>query len=328
MDSSNAVYGNRSLGLVGGGKWGKNLARVFNDQQTLHTICDYNEELLNTYLSLYKDVKTTSHYQKILDDPSIRQVAIATPPPTHFNLVKQALLAGKDVFVEKPLCLHKSEAQELAQIAYASRSILMVGHILQYHPIVNLLQNILRNKVCGDLLSLHAQRYNPLTAYKEEDVLWDLAPHDISVILSLCPNQILKHVHPTKTVYSKGDILDVVYFKVEFESNIKVILEVSRLSPFKQQKLVVVCSKASFVFDDTKDWEDKLSVFQGHENYKKLLEMEFKKIQKAEPLRQECDHFMNCCLHRQIARTNAEEAIPVVDLLQQVHTHCDQLHAA
>lgn len=313
----------RTLALVGGGNWGKNLARSFYSQGLLHTLCDLNEEHLKTYAEKYPEVKLTTDFQSVLKQPKITKVAIATPPPTHYALVKQALLAGKDVFVEKPLCMDMNEGLELAHLAEKQGLVLMTGHIMQYHPIINMIQEIVKEQLFGPLISIQSKRFNPLSFYKEEDVLWDLGPHDISLILSFCGNAPLKNICYTEHNHSQGGVLDALTFHMDFESGFHADVGISRLSPIKQQKIELTCSKAVLVFDDTKIWHEKLAILshEEHKLYNHRLKVydQMAKIPQLEPLKRECDHFRDCCEKRKKAITCAHEAINVVNILQTVH---------
>lgn len=299
---------NRNLALVGAGNWGKNLARNFFELGCLHSICDMDEALLARYRDLYKPLNTTSSFQSILDNPEISLVAIATPIATHYPLVKMALLAGKDVYVEKPLCIDVDHAHELVDLATSTKRILMVGHILQYHPMINHLQELVSKGTIGDILKVSAKRHIPHSPQVNDHIIWDLAPHDLSVILSLIPHKpdfinVLSVTNPKK-------VIDQAEVSIKFDSlPSNSFIDVSRLHSVKEQKLIVEGSKGTLIFDDTKPWNEKLFHLQSQQHIS---------VEQSEPLRNECRHFLDCCVSRASPKTNGEEAIPVVQILQTV----------
>ena len=180
----------RTLALVGAGYWGKNLARNFHGLGALHTICDSARTTLDSYGGEYSGVRKETEFAKVLADQSITQVAIAAPAVLHYQLAKAALDAGKDVFVEKPLCLDLAEARELVGLAESKERVLMVGHLLQHHPLLQELHMILARGELGKLQYITSNRLNLGKIRREENALWSFAPHDISVILSLAGGRL------------------------------------------------------------------------------------------------------------------------------------------
>ncbi|MBF0383881.1 MAG: Gfo/Idh/MocA family oxidoreductase, partial [Magnetococcales bacterium] len=175
----------KSIAVVGTGYWGKNLVRNFFDLGVLHTICDCNRDTSHEFLLKYPDVLVAESFQAVIENPEIKGVVIATPAVTHADLVREALLAGKDVFVEKPLCLSEKDGVELTRLAEKQQQILMVGHLLWYHPVVLKLKELVVNGELGRIQYIYSNRLNLGKLRQEENVLWSFAPHDISVILGL-----------------------------------------------------------------------------------------------------------------------------------------------
>ncbi len=313
---------NRSLALVGAGNWGKNLARNFHALNVLHTICEPNLDLLNSYKTIYTDVQLEPSFQKVLDNAAIDKIAIAAPAPLHYTLAKQALLAGKDVFVEKPLCLNIEEAEELEQLAQQLDRILMVGHLLQYHPCVIELQKMVRHGELGRIYTISSHRLNLGTIRTEENALWSFAPHDISVILSLAGENVPKELRCIGGSYLSKGIADTTMTTMQFDNDLFAHIYVSWLHPFKEQKLVVTGSHGMAVFDDTLPWEQKLQFYKQPVTWKNgSIPLANKVVGEpvavpfGEPLKEECLHFLHSCEQHTPPKTNGEEGIRVLKVL-------------
>ena len=313
----------KNLAVVGAGRWGKNLVRNFHELGALYTVCDTNEALLDTLQENYPDVKFSSNYKQVVEDPTITRIVVSAPAIQHYKLAKQALLAGKDVYVEKPLCMDCTEAGELIDIADKQGLILMVGHLLQYHPCVVKLKEIIGAGELGKLQYIVSNRLN-LGAYRlEENALWNFAPHDVSVILSLCGHRLPDQVRCMGAAYLSSGIADTTLTTLRFEGNIRAHIYVSWLNPYKEQKLVVVGSDGMAVFDDTKPWEEKLLLHRNHVTWSEghiplANQGEPEKIipSKEEPLRNECSHFLKCCDERLTPLTDGKEGLRVLRVLQ------------
>lgn len=312
-----------SLALIGAGRWGKNLARNFFDLGVLHTICDASEALLDKFEGVYTDVALTSNFTGLLDNPAIKQVAIAAPAAQHYALAKQALMANKDVFVEKPLCLCQNEGEELIRLANERGCVLMVGHLLQYHPVVRRLQEMVGAGELGRLQYIVSNRLNLGSIRTEENALWSFAPHDISVILSLCGHRLPTELRCTGGEYLSKGVADTTMTTMSFDEDIKAHIYVSWLNPFKEQKLIVIGSTGMAVFDDTKVWDEKLTIYRNHikwtnGNIPEANKNEAEKVhvELKEPLREECLHFIKCCQDRLTPRTDGKEGLRVLKVLQ------------
>lgn len=308
----------KHIALVGAGYWGKNLVRVFWELGVLRIVCDLNEKNLNDRKKEFPELETTSDYDSILNDDVIKAVVIATPAVTHYDLCRKAILAGKDVFVEKPLALKVENAEELVEIAKKNKRILMVGHLLLYHPAVIKLKELIAKGELGDIRYIYSNRLNFGKLRKEENVLWSFAPHDISVIVDILG--IPEKVASSGKSYLQKDIPDTTVSIMEFEGEKAAHIFVSWLNPFKEQKLSVIGSKAMAVFDDQA--KDKLILYRhqvkwlenGYPDAVKA-EGEVMEIAKGEPLKEEAMHFLECIKERKQPRTDGKSALNVLKVL-------------
>jgi UDP-2-acetamido-3-amino-2,3-dideoxy-glucuronate N-acetyltransferase len=314
----------KNVAVVGCGKWGKNLARNFHQLGTLHTICDANESLLDKFQSQYPDVKSTSNYTSVLEDNAITRIVIAAPSFKHFELAKQALRVGKDVYVEKPLCMNSHEAEELILLAEDRKLILMVGHLLHYHPCLRRLQELTDGGELGKVQYIVSNRLNLGALRLEENALWDLAPHDVSVILALCGQRMPVQVRCTGEALISEGIADTALISLKFEGGVSAHIYASRVNPYKEQKLTVVGSQGMAVFDDTSAWENKLLLYRNPLNWPEGSSMpvinnitpEKVNVPQSEPLRTECEHFIQCCEKRMKPKTDGQEGLRVLKVLQ------------
>jgi UDP-2-acetamido-3-amino-2,3-dideoxy-glucuronate N-acetyltransferase len=306
------------VGVVGCGYWGKNLVRNFSELGALGALCDVDPGRLEEFRKSYS-VTTTNNFDEMLGMPGIGAVAIATPAAQHYSLAKKALLAGKDVFVEKPLALHLDQGEELVDLARRHSQVLMVGHLLHYHPAVMELKQLIQNGELGRLEYVSSSRLNLGKVRTEEDILWSFAPHDISAILHLL-NEVPERVAAQGASYLNHQIADVTLSVLSFGSGVKAHIFVSWLHPFKEQKLIIVGDRKMAVFDDTEterklvlyphriDWVDRLPVAHRAEG-------EVVPLRKQEPLRNECLHFIECVRERKTPRTDGENGLSVLRIL-------------
>jgi len=307
--------------VVGSGYWGQNLVRNYYQMNALLAICDSNRERLEELGKKYPECALISDYQEVLDDEKIRAVVIATPAETHFNLVKKALLAGKDVYVEKPLCLSVDEGTELVNLARKLGRILMVGHLLWYHPALRKLKELIDEGELGQIRYIYSHRLNFGKIRREENILWSFAPHDISVILGLL-GEMPDSVQAQGGNYLHSQIADVTMSTMSFPSGVKAHIFVSWLHPFKEQKLVVVGDKKMAVFNDVEK-TDKLLLYPHSIDWKNNLPIANKADSQAviydetEPLRAECLHFLECIQSRTQPLTDGSEGLRVLTVLNQ-----------
>jgi len=310
-----------SLAVVGGGYWGKNLVRNFHNLGALKLICDSNDIVFEKYREQYKDVETCLAFNDVIRDDSIDAVVISTPAETHYQLAREALLADKHVYVEKPLVLDENEAQSIIQIAKERNRILMVGHLLQYHPIFMKLKELALSGELGRINYIYSNRLNLGKIRREENILWSFAPHDISMILALAEDEP-ESVIATGGFYLHSKIADVTTTHMEFKSGMQAYVHVSWLHPFKEQKLVVVGDRKMAVFNDTKQWEDKLLLYPHRIKWEHNIpvadkaEAEKVDVPQQEPLRQECEHFLNCIATGKTPITDGNEGLRVLRVLK------------
>lgn len=308
-----------SVAVIGSGYWGRNLVRVFHELDALSCVCDTREEVLSEIGAQYK-VPTITSFDKVLADPDVEAVAIALPAANHYSVAKQALQQGKDVYVEKPLALRVSEGLELVDLAQKEGRILMVGHILQYHPAVLELRRRIQVGDLGKIQYIYSSRLNLGKLRTEENILWSFAPHDISAILFLLgetPTRVSAHAG----TFLSSQIADTTLSTFDFKTGAKAHIFVSWLHPFKEQKLTVVGDRKMAVFDDVEkerklvlyphriDWVDRLPVARKEE-------AEVVSLAKVEPLKAECEHFLESIVSRKQPRTDGENGLQVLRLLE------------
>jgi UDP-2-acetamido-3-amino-2,3-dideoxy-glucuronate N-acetyltransferase len=309
------------VAVVGAGYWGKNLIRNFHELGALSSICDTDSERLSSFTALYPGVQMVVAFSEILQDPTIKAVVIALPAETHSDAVREALLANKDVFVEKPLCLSVQEGEELVALAKKQERILMVGHLLWYHPAVLKLKALIESGELGRIQYIYSNRLNLGKIRREENILWSFAPHDISVILGLI-NETPDNVRAQGGNYLHQQIADVTISLLSFPSGVKAHIFVSWLHPFKEQKLVVVGDRKMAVFNDLEK-NDKLLLYAHSIDWKNGIpvhnkaEAEPVTVNSREPLQAECQHFLDCVVSRAQPRTDGEEGLRVLSVLQR-----------
>lgn len=308
------------IAVVGAGYWGQNLVRNFYALAALGMIVEPNPAAQERMARDYPNVRLTASFADALNDPDIHGLAIATPAETHEMLVREALLADKDVYVEKPLCLSEKEAGKLVELAREKGRILMVGHLLWYHPALLKLQSLVRQGELGRIRYIYSNRLNMGKLRREENVLWSFAPHDVSVILGLL-QEMPESVYAQGGNYLHQNIADVTVSMLSFASGIKAHIFVSWLHPFKEQKLVVVGDRQMAVFDDTAPWEHKLTLYAHQIEWRDNIPQAIKSdgmpvsVNQEEPLRAECAHFLNCIKERVTPRTDGTEGVRVLQVL-------------
>ncbi len=311
----------RNIAVVGTGYWGKNLVRNFHALGALHTIFDSNPDQIDRFLSQYDDIAGVSSFSEVLGNEAIEGVVIVTPAETHFPLAQEALLAGKDVYLEKPLCLSEEDGQELNQLADEGSRILMTGHLLWYHPAIEKLKEMIRAGELGRLQYIYSNRLNLGKLRREENVLWSFAPHDISVILGLL-EEMPKGIQAQGGNYLHQQIADTTVTMLDFPSGVKAHIFVSWLHPFKEQKLIVVGDKQMIVFDDMAPWSAKLASYPHSVHWSGTVpiadkaEMQLIPLKEREPLRAECEHFLNSIATRKKPLTDGQEGLRVLRVLR------------
>lgn len=318
-----------SIAIIGTGYWGKNLVRNFHGLEALTAICDTNPDSIHQFTNQYPGVKGVLSYSEIINDPAIKGIAISTPAPTHAAMAREAILAGKDVYVEKPLCLSEKEGAELNKLARENRRILMVGHLLWYHPAVLKLKELVDNGELGRIQYIYSNRLNLGKLRREENVLWSFAPHDISVVLGLL-GEMPFSIRAQGGNYLHQRIADTTVTLLNFASGVRAHIFVSWLHPFKEQKLVVVGEKKMAVFNDTEEWPKKLQLYPHTIEWSENIpiankaEAENVVVDQYEPLRAECEHFLECITTRNEPRTDGEEGLRVLKVLNACQASLEQ----
>jgi UDP-2-acetamido-3-amino-2,3-dideoxy-glucuronate N-acetyltransferase len=307
-----------TVAVIGCGYWGRNLVRNFHALGALRAVCDHNPTAA-TVMAAEFGVPALD-FASILGREDIAAVIIAAPAEQHFALAQEALLAGKHVYVEKPLALDIDHARTLCQLAERVGRTLMVGHLLQYHPAFLKLKDIVLAGRLGRIQYVYSNRLNLGKIRTEENILWSFAPHDISMILSLIgamPDKVLA----TGKSYLHQAIADVTTMHMSFAGGPAAHIHVSWLHPFKEQRLVVVCERGMAVFDDGLGWDEKLKIYPHHINWVDNIptaakaESEAVPVEQGEPLRLECQHFLECVRTGDRPRTDGQEGLRVLTLL-------------
>jgi UDP-2-acetamido-3-amino-2,3-dideoxy-glucuronate N-acetyltransferase len=315
------VFGTKKVpvGLAGCGYWGRNLARNLHQMGHLAAVCDPSPKILKEVKGAYKGIRTCSKLEDLLSDSKIKAVAIAAPAAQHHDVAKRALLAGKDVFVEKPLALRVPEAEELVELAARKKRVLMIGHILEYHPAIQKLKDFVDSGELGDIHYIYSNRLNLGKVRQEENILWSFAPHDISVIL-LLTGAMPVWASTSGESYLQHDVADVTMTCLAFPGKARAHIFVSWLHPFKEQKLVVIGSRKMAVFDDVVK-EGKLKIFDKGIEWKNGQPVTRQTAEstlffpETEPLREELAHFVDCVRSRKRPRTDGENGLRVLRVL-------------
>ena len=311
----------KNIAVVGCGHWGKNLIRNFYELGVLASISDLNREIAKQYS---KQHSVQNHlFSEIINNPNIEGVVLAVPAKHHAAMAIDAMKQGKHVFVEKPLAMNEDEATLMIETAKENKVQLMVGHLLQYHPVFQKVKEMVLGGEIGEINYIYSNRLSFGKVRTEEDVIWSFAPHDISMILSLA-NQEPEFVTAHSTAILQDNIADTATIHMTFKSGLKSHISVSWLYPYKEQKLVVIGKKAMLVFDDTKSWNEKLciqrykaEINQGSPNLKKD-DLEFIKVIEEEPLKNECQHFIDVIENNIKPLTNKYEVLQVLKVLTAV----------
>ena len=317
-----------NVAVIGSGYWGKNLVRNYHQLGALKLICDKNETILSNFREQYPGVETCLALNDVLSRKNIHGVVIATPAETHHTLAREALLAGKHVYVEKPLVLDEKNGEELIELALQNNSVLMVGHLLRYHPVFMKLKELTLSGELGRVNYIYSNRLNLGKIRREENILWSFAPHDISMILSLAGEEP-ESVFATGGNYLHKRIADVTTTHLDFPSGLKAHVFVSWLHPFKEQKLVVVGDRKMAVFDDTQPWEDKLLLYPHQIAWQNNSPVPIKgnperlNIIQDEPLKLECKHFLECMANGKRPLTDGHEGLSVLRILNAAQRSLD-----
>lgn len=302
------------------GYWGKNLIRNFAELGVLVGVLDDDRAVAESFLQTYPQLHVYSSLDEVLSDPEVRAIVVATPAATQGAVVERALTADKDVFVEKPLALSLERGEKLVRIADERGRLLMVGHLLWYHPAVLRLRDLIASGELGRIQYVYSNRLKVGKIRREENILWSFAPHDISVILGLVGERPVS-IEASGGNYLYQNVADVTVSLLGFPSGVKAHIFVSWLHPYKEQKLVVVGDKKLAVFDDMSA-DGKLALYPHSIEWKDHLpvanraEADIVPVTMEEPLRNECRHFLECIETRQRPRNDGREGLRVLQVLQ------------
>ncbi len=315
------------LGLVGYGYWGPNLARNFHQlpDAWLVACADADAARLNEAARLYALQQTATDPRELFDNPTLDALVIATPARSHFELVSQALNAGKHVLVEKPLALTSADARALTDLARKNNRVLMVGHTFEYNPAVWKIQELLDAGALGELYYVYANRVNLGRVQTDINALWSIAPHDVSILLALLktmPQSVAAH----GATYLHQGIEDVVFTLLNFPNNVVGHIHASWLDPSKTRQMTFVGSEKMIVYDDV-DPEAKIKIYDKGVYKRGDAFGEFQmrvrsgdlyipKIDLTEPLKYECVHFLECIRENKTPRTDGENGLRVVRVLE------------
>ena len=308
------------IAVVGAGYWGENLIRVFHQLGVLSRICDSQPGRLETLGAKYPEAKLEQSLDAVIEDPAIDGVVVATPAETHFGIASRLLEAGKDVFVEKPLVLRCEDAERLMAVAEQRQRILMVGHLLEFHPAITRLQELIEAGGLGRVEYIYSNRLNLGKIRREENALWSFAPHDISVILLLLKKLPIQ-VTATGGAYLQPNIADVTISTMLFDRGVRAHLFVSWLHPYKEQKLIVIGERRIAEFDDVSKtnklqiYERKINLVDGQFIVEKPAAQAIV-LPAGEPLTIECQHFLDCIETRCQPKTDGADAWRVLKVLE------------
>ncbi len=317
------------IGLIGCGYWGRNLCRNFYDLGALASVVDATEKGQATAQSIAPNAIISYNIDVILVDNQIQGVALATPAETHADLAIQVMRAGKDVFVEKPMALSIRDAEAMQTVANETGRILMVGHLLEYHPALLKLRELINSGELGKINYVYSNRLNFGKVRTEENALWSFAPHDVAVILRLL-GQSPVEVSASGGAYLNKNISDVTVSNLRFKDNSRAHIFVSWLHPYKEQRLVVIGDKKMAIFNDVNPFGQKLCLypqsveFDGKIPLLKKEDAEFIEHVNTEPLRQECASFLYCIKSRQSPLTDAQSGIEALRVLHACHASIEQ----
>jgi len=323
-----------TIGQVGLGHWGPNVLRNFMavPGSRVKACCDLDEQALDKVRTSYPGMETTNDYDDLLDDPELDAIVVTASARVHYSLAKAALEHNKHVFVEKPLALHVGEGRELVSLARARGLCLMVGHLLLYHPAVVRLKTYIEQGELGEIRYIYSQRLNLGQVRRDENALWSLAPHDISVALHLLDREPVSVTAQGRDFLRPG-VHDLVFLTMSFGDGSLANCHVSWLDPHKVRRLTVVGSEKMAVFDDMAPRE-KLRIFdQGVDfpqvGYNDLHTLRFgdiyiPRIDMREPLYLECQHFVTCVEHGRTPLTGGENGLAVLQVLASAQQSLDE----
>jgi predicted dehydrogenase len=321
------------IGVVGLGYWGPNVVRNMSRVADLAWCCDLSAENRDRYAPQYPQTRFTADFDDLLDDPTVDAIAVASSVPTHHPLGLRAIAAGKHVFIEKPLAASVADARELVEAAERAERRLMVGHLLLFHPALAVVHGLIESGALGDVYYLYGNRVNLGQVRADENALWSLGAHDVAVLLDLVGERPVE-VQARGECYVRPGIQDVVFGYLAFPSGVIAHLHVSWLDPHKMRKLTVVGSQKMVVFDDM-ETDRKVTIYDksasrspSTDSYGEYVSVRFgdisiPRIPNDEPLRLECQEFVDAISGGREPRCNGREGLAVVEVLEAMQTSLD-----
>lgn len=309
----------KNIAVIGCGYWGKNLVRNFHELGALAAVCDSTEAVAKKFSDQY--CVPAKSWEGILNDTSIHGVVLGIPVPLHAKSCIEALKAQKDVFVEKPLALTENEGLSMKETLQRTSRILLVGHLFLYFPAIEIIRKLVTSGTIGALRYIRAHWFNFGVIRSAENAIWSIAPHAFSIIHTLVPSNI-------RSITAKGQrffgdkLIDRADVSIIYHSGVHAEVCVSWIHPFKERKLVVCGTKGMLVFDDMLPPEQKLQLYRhiyarnGQSVVTKKADPENIPLPSTEPLKAECQHFIDCMQSRQQPRTNIDEGLAVLHVLQ------------
>jgi predicted dehydrogenase len=321
------------VGVVGLGYWGPNLARNFDElpEAELRFICDVSSDARARWGAQFPSARATAELDEVLEDPEVDAVAIATNVPSHAELALRVLDAGKHCLVEKPMAGSVSDAEQVASAARDSDRVFMVGHLLEYHPGVQKLREIAESGDLGDIYYLYSNRLNLGQLRSDENALWSLGAHDVSVVLRLAGEEPTE-VQAFGESFMRPGVEDVVFCYLRFPSGLAAHLHLSWLDPHKERRFTVVGARRMATFDDM-ELERKVTVYdkgfdQSFSSYGEYIarsgDIWSPRVSNEEPLRIECLHFLDCVVRDSEPRSGAESGLRVVRVLEALQRSLEE----
>ena len=323
-----------NIAQIGCGYWGPNLLRNFvqNNNCSVKMVADINEERLNYVKMMYPFINTTKEFEEILNNDSIDAVVVSTPASSHYEISKKVIKKGKHILIEKPIALTSSKATHLINLAEKSKIVLMVGHTFEYNSAVHTLRDYIVNGKLGKIYYIYSQRLNLGKIRNDVNAMWNLAIHDISILLYVLKLKPVS-VSAKGISYIQPNIEDVVFMTINFENNVIAHIHVSWLDPHKVRKMTFVGSKKMIVYDDVSDY--KIQIFDKGIDKKNLTSSlgefddfgKFQLIHRAgdvfipkinfeEPLKVECEHFLHCIMNNKTPVSDGYDGLRVVSILE------------
>ena len=305
----------QKIAVIGCGVWGRNIVRNFYNLNVLDIVCDLDESNLEKVKEQYPGVKVTKDFNDIINNEEITSVAVVTPSHTHHKVVKAVLEAGKNVYVEKPISTVAQEARDLSELAHEKGLVLMVGHLLLYHPAVNRLKMLIEEGTLGEIVYAQSDRLNVNFHKNDRSVMWDLAPHDVSMISYVTGKLPQRVISAIGCSSEQNDIMDITHIGIEFEDGIIGHISDSWITPKKHVTLLVRGTKATAILDDTVA-ENKLVVYDNfvQNTSQNIISPD---VLEIEPLKLECQHFISCCETGKKARSDGDNGFMVTQILEE-----------